>query len=349
MKILIARLSALGDAALTLPLFFRLRKFFPKAGIGWVIEERNAGLLESVSGLDCVHLLRRKDKNARGFWRLSREIKKENYDVALDAQGLTKSAALPWLAGIRRRIGFRRYPLEAREIAPLLNNELVSPPAETTHIALRTNRLAEPLGVPDGFQAPVTLAPPPEDSRVIADWRKTTTAGRPLLLVGIGSSWETKIWPPEYIAGLLAHAVRCGWQPVIAWGPAEAGKIVVWRKIFGTNAEFSPATRSIAQLIALLSHAGAYIGPDSAALHLAWLLGKPTFSWFGPSSAPRGAPPDTDSGTRHRHVVAFPPNRRRRGEMMWCLKPETVLSKFAEWLARTGTQVRPENKTNPQL
>jgi ADP-heptose:LPS heptosyltransferase len=333
MKILITRLSALGDAALTLPLFSRLRKFFPAAKIGWVIEERNAGLLESVSGLDRVHLLRRKDKNARGFWRLSREIKKENYDVALDAQGLTKSAALPWLAGIKRRVGFRRYPLEARELAPLLNNELVSPPADTTHIALRANWLANPLGVPDDFQAPVTLIPPPEAARIIGDWRKTIVAGRPLLMVGIGSSWETKIWPPEYVAKLLTHGVRQGWQPVVAWGPAEASKINSWRKILGPDVEFSPPTENVSQLIALLGHAAAYIGPDSASLHLAWLLGKPTFSWFGPSSAPRGAPPDWDGSGRHRHVVAFPPNRRRHGEMMWCLKPETVLPAFREWLA----------------
>ncbi|GHS95278.1 glycosyl transferase [Planctomycetales bacterium] len=335
-RILIVRLSALGDAALTLPLYFRLRAFFPTAFIGWVIEERHAGLLAAVPGLDRVHLWRREEKNWRGARRLAREIKSENYDIALDAQGLTKSAILPWLAGIKRRIGFRRAPLEARELAPWLDNELVAPPPALTHIAARTNELAAPF-VPAEFTAPVKFHFPDADRQAIGAWRAELATDKPLLLCGVGTSWETKMLPPEYVAALL-RAAR-GWQPVVVWGPDEAAKIAAWRKIFGDAVKWAPRTENVAQLIVLLNYATAYVGPDSAPLHLAWLLNKPTFSWFGPSSADRGAPPTKND----RHIVAHPPTRQRRGAMMWDLKPERVLPEFAEWLRAINDAPSPAN------
>lgn len=329
MRILIVRLSALGDAVLTLPLYFCLRDYFPDAFIGWAIEERNAGLLEAVPGIDRVHRWPAAAKNLRGAWALAREIKEEKYDVALDAQGLTKSAALPFLAGVRRRVGFRRAPLEARELAPLLNNCLVSPPAEVTHIAARSQYLALPLGVqPREGAGRARLSPSAAATRPVDEWRAANADGRPILLFGVGTSWETKIWPPEHMRHVVAAAVARGYQPVVTWGPDEEAKLPAWREVFGPEVVWGPRTRSVAELIALVGAASRYAGPDSAPLHLAWLLGKPTFSWFGPSSAPRGAP----TGPAHRHVVAFPPNRQRHGEPMWGLKPETVLPEFNAWL-----------------
>ena len=329
MRILIVRLSALGDAVLTLPLYFCLRDYFPDAFIGWVVEERNAGLLEAVPGINRVHRWPASAKNLRGAWALAREIKVEQYDVALDAQGLTKSAALPFLAGVRRRVGFRRAPLEARELAPLLNNCLVSPPAAVTHIAERSKWLAQPLGVtPREEPARMRLEPGAAAASRIDAWRAECADGRPLFLFGVGTSWETKIWPPEHMRHVVQAAVARGYQPVVTWGPAEEARLPAWQAALGPGVVWGPRTSSVAELIALVAIASRYAGPDSAPLHLAWLMGIPTFSWFGPSSAPRGAP----TGRRHRHVVAFPPNRQRHGEPMWGLKPETVLPEFNDWL-----------------
>lgn len=329
MRILIVRLSALGDAVLTLPLYFSLREYFPDAYIGWAAESGAAKLLQAVPGLNRVHVWRPEDKSLRGAWKFSREIKAEKYDIAIDAQGLSKSAILPFLAGIRRRIGFRRAPLEARELAPLLDNTLVSPPETLTHIAERSRYLAEPLGVfAKNEPSRLTLNPGEDARQYIAEWQKENGISRRIFLFGIGTSWETKIWPAEYVAHLVREVGQRGYQAVVTWGPDEESKLPQWREILGAQALWAPRTRNVSELIALVESADRYAGPDSAPLHLAWLLGKPTFSWFGPSSAPRGAP----TGKSHRHIVAFPPTRQRHGEPMWGLKPETVLPEFTAWL-----------------
>lgn len=327
-RFLIVRLSALGDAALTLPLLFTLRKNFPQAYIGWVVEEKAASLLQNIPGIDRLHIWKMKEKNLAGAWRLSREIRAENYDCAFDAQGLTKSALLPFLAGIRKRVGFKRAPLEARELSPILNNYLVSPDQNLTHISLRTQYLAKGAGIEPPYE--ITERFPLEQNALAsmrAWWQKNVPAGR-TMIYGVGTSWPTKIWPLEYMATIIKAGQQRGWQAVLTWGPDEKERLPEWRKILGEEVVWSPATKSVAELAALVSLGQAYAGPDSAPLHLAWLLGKPTFSWFGPSDSKRGAP----VGERHRHIIAYPPTRQKRGEMMWCLKPETVLPEFLQWL-----------------
>lgn len=330
-RFLIVRLSALGDAALTLPLFFTLRERFPQAFIGWVIEEKAASLLHEMPGLDRLHIWKKTEKNLGGAWHLAQKIRAERYDCALDAQGLTKSAILPFLAGIKKRVGFRRAPLEARELSPLLNNTLISPPPELTHISLRSQYLAQGLGVQPPYSLTRKLPLQPPAAALMNRWRaENLDPTRPVLLLGVGTSWVTKIWPVEHMAHIVRAAEERGWQTVVTWGPDEEEKLVGWRAILGPKVIWSPRTASVAELAALLDLATAYAGPDSAPLHLAWLLGKPTFSWFGPSDSARGAPP----GPRDVHIVAHPPTRQRHGEMLWSLLPEIVLPPFLSWLER---------------
>ncbi len=104
-RILIVRLSALGDAALTLPLAAAIRAKIPDAKIGWVVGSLGAPLVEDSPDVDRVHVMRKSKGRLRETRRLAREIRAEGYDVSLDVQGLTKSAIIPALARVRRRIG----------------------------------------------------------------------------------------------------------------------------------------------------------------------------------------------------------------------------------------------------
>lgn len=328
-RILIVRLSALGDTALTLPLLQVLRERLPDAFIGWVVEEKAASLLRGLPGIDRLHIWKQHEKSLRGAWRFSRELKAVGYTYALDAQGLTKSALLPLLAGIPRRIGFRRAPLEAREFAPFFNNKLISPPAELTHITLRTQYLAQGLGLQPPYVDPAEGGClPVQAAGCMLDWWRDKIGSSRAIVFGVGTSWMTKIWPVEHMAHAVRAAQTRGWKTVVTWGPDEEKKLPEWQKFFGDGVIWSPRTTSVGELAALLNCAQAYAGPDSAPLHIAWLLGKPTFSWFGPSDAARGAP----VGKHQRHIIAYPPTRQRKGEMLWSLEPTTVLAEFLPWL-----------------
>lgn len=328
MRILIVRLSALGDTALTVPLALALRAALPEAKIGWVVEALSAPLVASLPQVDTVHVWRKAEKTLRGAWRMGRSLRAEGYDVSIDAQGLTKSAILPWLAGIPKRVGFARAPLEARELAPNLNNILIAPPPEVKHIRDRMLHLGAGLGL----DLPARPVPPfPVDPEALARmraWWEAEGLGERTICFGVSTSWVTKIWPVESMRSVVAQARAEGYRCVLTWGPGDAEALPGWLEGLGGDVVASPPTSSVPDLVALLSLASRYAGPDSAPLHLSWLLGKPTFSWFGPSDSERGGP----YGVGQARVVAHPPTRRREGSMLTCLKPETVVPVFAAWL-----------------
>ena len=143
-RILIVRLSAIGDVIHTMPMLCALRARFPQAVLSWAVESRAAALLEGHAALDELIVVPRGFlKSPMQLWRLARRLRSLRLDVAIDGQGLTKSALVAWLSGARRRIGFGRP--RGREFSPWLNGELIYPTA--THVVERNLQLLLPLGI----------------------------------------------------------------------------------------------------------------------------------------------------------------------------------------------------------
>ncbi len=342
-RILIVRLSAIGDTALTMPLVCALRARLPGAFIGWVANELPAQLLEGLRGLDRLHVLRRGVGKIASIMSVVREIRAERYDVALDAQGLTKSAALPFLARVPVRAGLAPGRVEGRELSRFLNNRIVRPPERLRHIVARTLRLLTVLGPPEGETGgegvpedfPVEMPVAGEAlARMSAWWSERGLSGETIVF-GVGAGWPTKVWPIESVARLAEAACSRGLRAVFQWGPAERCELPRWRDVLPEGAVLAPEM-SVRELVAALSLAGRYAGPDSAALHIAALLGKPTFSWFGASDPERCAP----RGDAHVHVdarVECAPCWRRKCRSLKCitgLGEEDVLPAFEDWLGR---------------
>lgn len=332
-RVLIVRLSALGDTALTLPLLVALKRRLPGAHIGWVVGEGASALLRGLAGIDRLHIWRNRDRNLAGLWRLAREVRGFGYDVSLDAQSLTKSACVPFLARIPRRVGFARYPMGGRELAPVLNNELVRPPGDMKHISSQALYLGTALGLEMPREASVPL---PVDAgsleRMRAWWKENRLTDRTIIF-GMGAGWPTKVLPPGTVAPLADAARETGWRCVLVWGPAEKEELDRWREAFGGNAILAPET-TVPEMVALLSLAGRYAGADSAGLHISALLGRPTFSWFGASDPDRCAP----RGDIHRYVAKDLPCRpcwKRKCEAPTCVRDlgaDEMLPAFTEWL-----------------
>jgi len=125
-RILIVRLSAMGDLIHGIPVLTALRKAKPDAFLGWVAEGRNADLLEGHPALDqLIRVPRRWLKSPRAVRQLRRELRTLQFDTTIDLQCLTKSAIAARLSGAPRRIGYAGAL--GRELSRLLNNK---PPAE---------------------------------------------------------------------------------------------------------------------------------------------------------------------------------------------------------------------------
>lgn len=334
-RILIVRLSALGDTALTLPLAAALRRLFPSCHIGWVVGAGAGSLVEDSKIIDKIHILKKSDKNLRGYLRLAKEIKKERYDISLDAQSLTKSAMLPFLARIKTRVGFARYHMGGREVAPLLNNKLVTPPKDIKYISSQILYLLSALDIEPPTHEPITIHHDPSAKATIDKYFADNNLTERTLAVSIGAGWHTKILSPENILPLVESAKEQGIKSVILWGPAEREQLDNWRKIFEGKATLAPDT-SVREMTQLIGRACAFAGPDTGSLHIAALLGKPTFSWFGASDEARCAP----VGEAHRIVardVNCRPCWKRSCPNPICVtgfETEELLPPFIEWLKK---------------
>src|SRR5262245_833143 len=142
-RILIVRLSAVGDCLQTMPLACALKDQLPGAFVAWAVEPAAAPLVAANDAIDRVIVVpKRFIRSPRALIGLRRELQEQRFDLTLDPQGLTKSGLVAWLSGSRRRIGFARPA--AREINPFLQTERVQSCA--AHRVDRYLELLRPLG-----------------------------------------------------------------------------------------------------------------------------------------------------------------------------------------------------------
>ena len=147
-RILIVRLSAIGDCILSVPVLNAIRRNFPQARLGWVIEKTSSQLIQGHAALDDLFVVSKQTfKSPRQLWALAAKLRAWKPDVTLDLQGLTKSSLLAWLSGAKSRLGFHSDEFDGRELSRFLNNRLYKP--ESKHIVDRSLELLKLLGVDD--------------------------------------------------------------------------------------------------------------------------------------------------------------------------------------------------------
>lgn len=282
-RILIVRLSALGDVIHGLPVACALRAALPEAVIGWVVEGRNAELLDGHPALDHVITApRRWLKSPSAVLDLRRRLRALEFDVAIDLQCLTKSAVAAWLSGAPRRIG--KAGEHGRELSRWLHNELVE--VKGRHVVDHYLEMLRPLGIenPDvRFEVPERL----DDARMADEYlRSRGVLRRGYAVLNAGAGWPSKIWPPQRYGELATRLQqRHGLSSIAVWGgPSErklAEEIVA---ASGGAAHMAPPT-SIPELAALARRAALFVGSDTGPMHLAVAVETPTISLHGPSHA----------------------------------------------------------------
>jgi lipopolysaccharide heptosyltransferase I len=276
-RLLLVRLSALGDVAMTLNVLSTARARCPEARIGWLVEDRFAGLLEGHPQLDSIHIYER--RRSRLPWVLARlvaALRRQEYDIALDLQGNLKSGVLARLAGARRTVGLDA-PL-SREGNRLFVRERVAPRAgHRIHSYLALVDAA--LGA--GATAPGQLAGGREAHGAVVLHPGTSRFGR------------FKRWPAPAFAELGDRlAERLGTAVLLTAGPGErADAEEVRQRMRHAAAIVEP--QGLRALTELLDGARVFVASDTGPAHVAAALGVPTVTLFGPKDpgilAPLGA------------------------------------------------------------
>lgn len=282
-RFLVVRLGSLGDIVHTFPAVAALRESFPKAEIIWLTHPRWKDLVESSElATEIWEVETRSYASVRGV--LSR-IKKRKFTAAIDYQGLWKSAALPFLAHVPRRIGFSSYSVREFGV-PLLYTDSVR--ATQAHIADQNEELSQRAGSRKGVAA-FQLAIPSLQEAFALQVLRGFSIDRYVVLSPAGG-WRSKCWPPQRYGELCRQIyANFGLRCILNQGPGEEDCIAA---LNATSGDASPiaCTSSLHQLMALLRNALCVVAGDTGPLHLAVALGTPVVALFGPTDPARNGP-----------------------------------------------------------
>lgn len=276
-RILISRMSAIGDTILTMPVACALRARFPGAHLAWVVEKKAAPMIREHQVLDEVIELERGWFTSISGVRGAREVLRAGrFDVSIDCQGLTKSALAGWLAGASKRIGYAGS--HGGELSRLLNNTLVT--TVFTHITDRSLELLIPLGI-HSPRVEWKLPIPDSARRWAGRWRRSIPA-RSLAVINPGATWPSKLWETDRFAATSRYLRdRYNYRSVVVWGtPSErmmAEQIVQQSE---GAAMLAPNT-DLHQLAALIEVADLFVSGDTGPLHLAVAAGTSTIGLYG--------------------------------------------------------------------
>ncbi|MGO9114586.1 MAG: glycosyltransferase family 9 protein [Thermoguttaceae bacterium] len=286
-RILLVRLSAIGDVIHAMPVACALRARFPQAFLAWAVEQCAGELIEGHPAIDRrIVLARGWLRSPAGVWRLRKQLKDLAFDTAIDAQGLTKSAVVAWLSGAKRRIGMGgRW---GREISRWLNNALVD--TDGLHAIERGLKLLEPLGIQSPavrFEVPAAAA----DQKAAAELIHRLGLDDGFILIASGAGWPSKLWPADRYASVAAYlGSRWGLSCLLIWGNGaertRAEQIVAAAE---GHAQLCPQI-TLLQLAAIARRARFVIGSDTGPLHLAAAAGAPCIGLYGPWPADKHGP-----------------------------------------------------------
>lgn len=299
MRILIVRLGALGDVVHTLPVAAALRRRFPDASVDWVIDERFAALLELVPDLDRRIVLRTRGGRPAAAWKaLRRELREAAYDVALDVQGLGKSALAARLSGARRVVGFAA-PFLRERWARWLYTETADP-GRPRHVVDRNLGILGAFGAAgDDWSFPIRTGPSPAVDSLL---RRLDPPGGGYVVINPNAAWSTKRWPTDRYGAVAAHVRRAHGRPaVVIWGPGDESRAAATVSASAGAAILAPPT-DLVELAALLRAGALLVSGDTGPLHLAAAVGTPVVGLYGPSDPVRNGPWSPDD----RIVSAFP-------------------------------------------
>ena len=265
-RILAVRLGAMGDMIHALPAVASLKTSFPGARLTWVVEPRWAALLEGNPFVDRVVLLCR--KTAGGLLESWRELRSEEYDFAVDFQGLLKSALTAACARPQRIFGFDASQVRERAAALFYSVKMM---AASAHVVDRNLELAAAAGATRISHAFPLPAGAPEGELPPGDF----------VLASPLAGWRSKQWPAEHYASLAARLRRELHVPLVMNLPAAARL-----QVQGA----APHVSGLPGLIHATRRAAAVVGVDSGPMHLAAALGRPGVAIFGPTDPARNGP-----------------------------------------------------------
>ncbi len=336
MKILIVKLGSIGDVVHTLPALSAIKNALPAAEISWAVE-RQSGAAEILRGNPLIKRLVEIDTRTIRAKKMSgeivsnareqlRELRAETYDVALDFQGLLKSASIAKLARVRSVFGFAKESLR-EPLSRFLLNETFEAKRWINIIDKNLTLAAKALNIEvphDNFEFPIFT----DESHKLEAEKIIEKAGADFVILNPAGGWATKLWHAEKF-GALADRL---WEEnrlfsVITTAPNEL-KLAQKALQNSKTGKIMLAQPTLKGFYELAKGAKIYVGGDTAPTHLAVAARAPVVGIFGATEWWRNGSPNPSDICVERADISCRADCHRRACDNWIcmdIEVETVL------------------------
>lgn len=301
MKVLLVKMSSLGDIVHSFPVIDYLQSIFKEVSIDWVVEKNFSSLVQAHPFVqNVIEVDTKKWRRSlfskmtwQSIWATRKKLQKTNYDLVFDLQGNSKSGLILSLVKAKKKVGFS-YQSAPEWPNTLFTHERFTPPPNKN---IREDYLAITKGY---FQDQESFSPVPvvltlnnKEKELLKEINKNIDSSfHPLLLIAPGSTWENKVASLESLQDLLSLILKDYPQArfLFSWGSdQEREKCKQLALKHKEHSELLPNI-SLPLLQHIMERVDCVVAMDSLPLHLAATTSTSTFSLFGPSLAKKYAP-----------------------------------------------------------
>lgn len=335
-RILIVRLSAIGDVVNVLPAVRLIRESFPRARITFAVEKPTSSLLYGSPDIDEVFVVERHSWTGKlknpflaplAIYQILcavAALRRRRFDLCLDFQGNARSAAVCLSSASRVRIGFS--PRNVREFASISYTRTVKLPRAKMTRAQKNLHLLKAVGIkPEKVNASFHFSQP-EMSAVDRFFAEQGISDKRVVAVHAGTSrfgafkrWDEK----KYAEVCFRLRSQFSVIPLLTFGPGEKEMAEKINSLSGSACIIAPELSGLKELAYLLKRCSLFIGADTGPLHIAAAVGTPVIAIFGPKD-PQIYAPNCDNYIIVRKDIPCSPCEKRRCSHASCMKAITA-------------------------
>jgi len=309
-RILLIRLSAIGDVVRVLPALHAVRDCFPHAQIDFAVEPKSADVVTGHPALDNVIVFEREGtgwQSSKSFMSFCTRIRERRYEAVIDFHGILKSGWIVRASKAKDRYGFASP--RAQEMSHLFYNHRVTLPAD------RMNRIEENLELCKALNAKrahldVVMGIPEEAVDAVEEFLEDTySGGKQFALLHVPVDRPEKQWPLEHFAELADLLLADGrLEVVLTYGPGQKAMALEVQRLSRRAPVVVPDLPDLKHFAALVQRAALFFGGDTGPMHIASAMDVPVAVVFGGTDPARHAPMRRPFEVLSRIPEPFPKN-----------------------------------------
>lgn len=283
-RILVIKMSSLGDILAALPALNALRTLYPQAHITWAVQREFASILPSTPWIDEVVEIERANIRRPKYWReLAARLRPEKFDLVIDWQMIAKSALVAWLSGGKRKLGY----WEAREGSGWISRPIRGEHAQE-HITERLLDVVRYLGYA-GNEVEYPLPDVTKEKEELRRRLRQEGVGEEFLIFAPGTRGAGKMWPLENWHELAERLNRDGRDILVIGSANEKVLAQAVCKNLAKTRDWTGRT-NLRELMALEQMTSLHVSGDTGPLHIANAVRAPLLGLYGPTHPARSGP-----------------------------------------------------------